>query len=338
MTRAHQTSMGRRRCLRTVLFLGAGILSGAGFPREARAMNTTTTVVVIATDDRKKGVRAAMEYFGLHGIDGSRVALKANYNSADPFPASTHPDTLEAIIRTLRDAGARSITLPERSGMGDTASVLQTMGVNTICEEHGAEVVIMDDLDADGYVPHSPKRSHWKHGFLLARPFEEADKVIQTCCLKTHQYGGHFTMSLKNVVGAIAKYDPNDGYNYMRELHSSPRQRSLIAEIGLAFRNDLIIMDGLKAFVSGGPHTGKEVSPGVIIAGTDPVAVDSVGVAILRTFGTTREVMRGSVADQEQIKRAAELGVGISDPSRIDLVGMGDGADKIVADIRAHLA
>lgn len=338
MKSANQTSMGRRRCLRTVLFLGAGILAGTGLPREAQSMAATTKVVIIKTDDREYGVRTAMEHFGLDAFKGSRIALKANYNSADPFPASTHPATLETILKVLHDAGASAITLAERSGMGDTPSVLQQMGVNAICEKHGTEVVIMDDLGTDGYVSYTPARSHWKRGFLLARPFEEADKVVQTCCLKTHQYGGHFTMSLKNVIGAVAKYDPEDGYNYMRELHSSPRQRSLIAETGQAFRNDLIIMDGLKAFVTGGPHTGKEVSPGVIIAGTDPVAVDSVGVAILRILGTTDEVMEGSIAEQEQIRRATELGVGISDSPSIELVGIGDGAEAFVAAVREQLA
>ena len=48
------------------------------------------------------------------------MALKANYNSADPFPASTHLDTLRAIVETLKAAGAGGITMAERSGMGDT--------------------------------------------------------------------------------------------------------------------------------------------------------------------------------------------------------------------------
>jgi uncharacterized protein (DUF362 family) len=53
------------------------------------------------------------------------VALKANFNSADPFPASTHLDTLRAIVQTLKNAGASGITLAERSGMGDTEQVLK---------------------------------------------------------------------------------------------------------------------------------------------------------------------------------------------------------------------
>ena len=53
------------------------------------------------------------------------------------------------------------------------------------------------------------------------------------------------------------------------------------------------------------------IREGVILAGTDRIAVDAVGVAILRHFGTTPEVSRGTIFEQEQIARAVELGLGI---------------------------
>lgn len=332
----HQT-LGRRRCLRTVLILGAGMLAGAGLPQLSEANMPTSRVVIVKTADRVEGIRKAMAQFDLTDFRGASVAIKANYNSADPFPASTHPDTLRTLITGIRDAGAGPLTLAERSGMGHTPAVLDSMGARAIADELNVNVVAMDDLGADGYVSYEPEQSHWKRGFMLARPFVEANKVVQTCCLKTHQYGGHFTLSLKNAVGAVAKYDPDDNYNFMSELHRSSRQRSLIAEISIVYRNDLIIMDGLKAFVSGGPHAGKEVTPGVIVAGTDPVAVDAVGVAILRMFGTTREVSQGAVFDQEQIRRAAELGIGVASAKGIELVPIGDGAEDFARQVREKL-
>lgn len=325
----------RRRLLKNGLILGAGMLAGAGLPGLGGAMQKSK-VVIVKTDDRMDGVRQAMAGFDLSRFSGQSVALKANYNSADPFPASTHPDTLRTLIDQLQLAGAGPMTLAERSGMGDTASVLDDMGATEILRQTGVERVIMDDLGNDGYELFTPAKSNWKRGFLLARPFVEADRVVQTCCLKTHQYGGHFTLSLKNAVGAVAKYDLGDGYNYMSELHRSPRQRTLIAEISQVYRNDLIVMDALKAFVTGGPHAGKEVAPGVILAASDPVAMDAVGVAILRIFGTTPEVSRGAIFEQEQIRRAAELGIGVSGPDQIELVAVG-GADELVGKIRKEL-
>lgn len=330
-------SMSRRRCLRTVAILGAGLLAPSGLATIAEAAMSKSKVVIVKTNDRVHGIQTALAEFGMTDFRGASVAIKANYNSADPFPASTHPDTLRALMRTIQAAGGGPLTLAERSGMGDTAHVLDAMGANAVADELGARVVIMDDLDGEGYVHYAPEASHWKRGFLLARPFVEADRVVQTCCLKTHQYGGHFTLSLKNAVGAVAKHDPDDHYNYMNELHSSARQRSLIPEISLVYRNDLIVMDALKAFVTGGPHQGKEVEPGVIVAGTDPVAVDAVGVAILRSFGTTREVSQGRIFDQEQIHRAAEIGVGVKSEKEIEIVPIGDGAQDFAAKVRYEL-
>jgi len=143
---------------------------------------------------------------------------------------------------------------------------------------------------------------------------------VQTCNLKTHRYGGHFTLSLKNSVGFAAKRTRAGGYDYMSELHSSPYQRQMIAEINTAYAPALIVMDGVEAFVNGGPDRGKKVQAQVVLAGTDRVAMDALGVAILRLFGTTREVSRGKIFEQEQIARAVELGLGVDSPAKIELV------------------
>jgi uncharacterized protein (DUF362 family) len=54
--------------------------------------------------------------------------------------------------------------------------------------------------------------------------------------------------------------------------------------------------------------------------GTDRVAIDAVGVAILRHFGTTSQVSAGSIFEQEQIARAVELGLGVQKPEDIELI------------------
>ena len=127
-------------------------------------------------------------------------------------------------------------------------------------------------------------------------------------------------MSLKNSVGMVAKYVPGDDVNYMRELHSSAHQRRMIAEINVAYSPALVVVDGVEAFVTGGPESGKRVWAEVVLAGTGRVAIDAVGVAILRHFGTTPEVSRGPIFDQEQIARAVELGLGVDAPENIQLL------------------
>ena len=140
-------------------------------------------------------------------------------------------------------------------------------------------------------------------------------------------------MSLKSAVGMV----PRTGYGYMTELHGSPDQRKMIAEINTAFTPDLIVMDGVDAFVSGGPDKGQRVRAGVILAGSDRVAMDAVGVAILRHFGTTPEVSRGPIFQQEQIARAVELGLGVDSPQKISLVTGDDDSRAFAENIPAIL-
>ncbi len=127
-------------------------------------------------------------------------------------------------------------------------------------------------------------------------------------------------MSLKNSVGLVAKQIPGEYQDYMLELHSSRDQRLMIAEINAAYQPDLIVLDGVEAFVTGGPDTGKQVEPQLILAGTDRVAIDAVGVAILRYFGTTSAVEQGTIFQQEQIARAVQLGLGVPVPQDIELI------------------
>ena len=94
-----------------------------------------------------------------------------------------------------------------------------------------------------------PPTNHWKNGFLFPKIYREAESVVLTCCLKTHQFGGHFTLSLKCAVGMVPPgLGPPGagGYPYMNELHSSPCQRQLIAEINTAYSPDLIVLDGVE--------------------------------------------------------------------------------------------
>jgi uncharacterized protein (DUF362 family) len=279
-----------------------------------------TQVAFVKTQNRITGVNKALDLLGIDSIKGKNLFLKPNFNSADTPPGSTHNDTLSALVRRLQAMGAERLTVGDRSGMGDTRTVMQQKDIFRMADELGFETLVFDELTDDGWELSQIADSHWQNGFAVARPILEADGVVQTCCLKTHRYGGHFTLSLKNSVGLVAKQVPGESYDYMRELHSSPYQRHLIAEINTAYQPDLIVLDGLEAFVEGGPDQGKKVDAQIILAGTDRVAIDAVGVALLRYFGTTPAVSQGTIFQLEQIIRAVELGLGVAGPEQIELV------------------
>jgi uncharacterized protein (DUF362 family) len=175
-------------------------------------------------------------------------------------------------------------------------------------------VINFEELPDESWVRTRPGKSHWRDGFDVAKPVLEAECVVATCCLKTHGYGGVFTMSLKLAVGITHKRN-------MGELHSSFRSmRKMIAEINQVYRPALILLDGIEAFTDRGPMTGVRKRAAVILAATDRVAVDAVGVAILKALGSNKAIMETKVFEQEQIARAVELGLGVAGPEEIEIV------------------
>ncbi|MHB1134122.1 MAG: DUF362 domain-containing protein [Chloroflexota bacterium] len=294
-------------------------------------------VAFVKTDDRAEGLRRALDLFGADAWQGTDLFLKPNFNSADTPPGSTHDDTLLALVRWLQAAGVARITVGDRSGMGNTRGVMQRKDVFRMGDELGFTPLVFDELPAEQWQLLHVPGEHWRQGFALPKPVLAADRVVQTANLKTHRFGGHFTLTLKNSVGLAAKRVPGDSYDFMSELHSSPHQRRMIAELNAAYQPALVVLDAVEAFVEGGPDRGKLVEPQVMLVGDDRVAVDAVGVALLRRFGTTPVVSQGPIFAQEQLARAVELGIGVAGPEQIELATDDPESRAYAAEIEALL-
>lgn len=293
-----------------------------------------TQVAVIATNDRTYGVNKSLELLSINPVKGKNVVFKPNFNTADPPPASTSMETMRQMLIKIKEMGAKSITVAERCGPADTEEAFKAKGLYELANELDFSIVNISALPREAFVMKKPEGSHWKDGFLFTKLYDEAECVVETCCLKTHQYGGHFTLSLKNATALV----PREGYDYMRELHSSPHQRKMIAEINAAYKWDLIIMDGVVSFVDGGPMSGTKKDSKVFVAGTDKIAIDAVGVALLRMLGTTPAVSQGPILEQEQLARAIELGIGVSSLEDIEFLTDSKESEELVAQIREQFS
>jgi uncharacterized protein (DUF362 family) len=265
-------------------------------------------------------------------VKGKAVLLKPNFNTADEFPGSTHNDTLEHLIVKLKAMGAKTITLGERSGPPDTADVMREKGIYGLCEKLGVSIINFEDLPQTDWVRIKPEGTHWRNGFLVAKPVVESECIVTTCCLKTHGYGGVFTMSLKLSVGVTHKKN-------MTELHSSfLNMRKMIAEINTAYQPSLVLLDGLTAFTDRGPSHGTRKEAGVILAGTDRIAIDAVGLAILKDLGSNRDIMEKKIFEQEQISRAVELGLGVARPQDVEIITDDENGRRYSGRLQAILA
>ena len=311
MTRSSR-SIGRRDFVRaTAAGLGLPMVGRDGLigrlaPRRSR-------VALVRTADRQHGVAEVLKLFNPAGLAGKRVVVKPNFNTADDAPGSTHADTLSQLVRELHERDARGVTVGESSGPPATRGVMEQKGIFDLARDLRFDVVNFDEIPDSDWMPFGAGSTHWPEGFHLPRLVVDSEYVVSTCCLKTHGYGGVFTMSLKLSVGLTPK-------PIRRSMHRSPDMRRMIAELNTGYRPRLIVLDGVAAFTDGGPSRGTLKQGNVVIAGDDRVAVDAVGLAVLKELGANDAIMGRRIFEQEQIARAVELGLGVSGPREIELV------------------
>lgn len=306
-------SLDRRSFIRATA-AGLAVLPASGFWSWADSRSPAPSqVALVRTRDRRHGVTRALELFQPPPIAGRHVLVKPNFNTADPAPGSTHSDTLARLITELQERGARSVTLGESSGPPNTRGVMEQKGVFDLAQDLRFDVVNFDELPENDWAHIGAAGTHWPEGFHVPRLVSAAEYMVTTCTLKTHAYGGVYTMALKLAVGITPK-------PIRRSMHRSPHMRRMIAELNTAVRPRLIVLDGIDVFTDGGPSTGQLRPGNIMLAGDDPIAVDAVGLAVLKELGSNAAIMEHGIFEQEQIARAVELGLGVDGPGRIQLV------------------
>lgn len=287
-------------------------------------------VALVRTTDRRRGVAEVLALLDPPGVAGKRVLVKPNFNSADDTPASTHSDTLAQLIMEMHERDARSVTVGESSGPPQTRAVMEKKGIFDLARDARFDVVDFEQIGDGDWVRFKPPGSRWPDGFFLPRLIVDSEYTVSTCCLKTHGYGGVFTMSLKLSVGLTPK-------RIRGTMHRSPNMRRMIAELNTGYKPQLIVLDGVTAFTDGGPSQGTQKAGNVMIAGSDRVAVDAVGLAVLKELGANQAVMGRRIFEQEQIAEAVELGLGADGPDGIEIVTRGAESGAYAEKLRAIL-
>jgi len=267
---------------------------------------------VKASTDLKKSIKKAVDLIG--GLEkavssGDRVIVKPNFNSDDPFPASSDPEFVKATVSLLHEVGASQVVIIESSGMPwlPTRNVLEKTGMIEAAKECGAELRVLDnkewvDIEIDG--------KRWKKVSIARDALEENAKLVWLPCMKTHRYA-RFSLSLKLAVGLL-------GFRQRNDLHSAYIEEK-IAELNLAVDPVLIIMDGRKCFVTGGPAVGRVEEPNVILASGDRVAMDVEALKILQSYRADNRLDMNPW-EFPQIKHAVELGLGVKSEDEILVV------------------
>ena len=258
---------------------------------------------ITAGEDVRASVDRAVSSLGGLGqaIDrGDRVLVKPNFNSPDPFPGSSDPAFLRAVLELLLEAGAR-VTIGESSGgiWRPTRNVFRKLGMFEMARHLGVELIAFEDQARDWV--RIVIDGDYIDAVTMPRSAYEADKIVYLPCMKTHSLA-RFTGALKLAVGFM---HPGE----RRALHARHLEQK-IAEISLCWQPDLIVMDGRKAFVSGGPDKGQLAEPGLLLASGDLVAIDIEAMKVLLTYEAKNKLM-ADPWQSPQIIGALKHGLGV---------------------------
>jgi uncharacterized protein (DUF362 family) len=326
-----------RRMLGQILFApDAGVVSPPDVAGNPYGRGGRSLVAIVHGTDPAAMVGRAVELLGgleRLGLRGRHVLVKPNVVSSAGPPATTDPRIVAAVARLARDGGAGSLAVGDMSALLalPTRPNLEKTGIARAAAEAGADLVAFDEGE---WVEVRPPGAEWQKVVYVARAAQEADRLISVPVLKTHRNAG-FSCALKNSVGCV--HGRNKPW-----MHGTAGWEPAVAEIGLAVRPHLYVVDGLRSMIAGGPWSGESAATELVLAGGDPVALDAVALALLQSFGRSERIASGAVWEHGQIRRAVQLGLGAAGPERVELIVDSQGGDEaafrqVLAEIRRRV-
>ena len=195
------------------------------------------------------------------------ILIKPNYiNSKHPSTGiTTDSRVIEGIIKFLRERKIEEIIIGEGSGFGNTIQAFKVAGVDAVAERWGVKLV---DLNKDEFIEVNPPDPLSLKKVRVAKTALEST-IISVPKLKPHRIST-VTLSLKNMMGALASKG---------SMHKGKLSQN-IADLASILTPSISVVDGIIAS-EGHETSGNPVEMNLVIAGTDPVAVDAVGATVM---------------------------------------------------------
>jgi len=195
----------------------------------------------------------------------------------------------------LRQRKTKDIIIGEGSGWADTFEAFKVAGVDAVAERWDVKLV---DLNKDKIIEVNQPNPLSIKKIKVAKTNLESI-IISVPKLKLHRIAT-VTLSLKNMMGALASKG---------SMHKGSLSKNIV-DLASVLRPSISVVDGI---IAGEGHetSGNPVEMNLVIAGTDPVAVDAVGAA----------VMGISPTDVKHLVLAEKKGLGTCDLEKITVLG-----------------
>jgi len=301
----------RRDFIKGMAATGAGIYLADGIiaPGQLAAAQTGVELAV-AQGDLAKGAdaeliklvtRKAVDALGGMGKFVSKksvVMVKPNigWNRTPEQAANTNPYVVEAVVEMCWEAGAKKVIVTDYAINTRSPQIAYRMsGIEEAAKRAKAKVEVPDERKfKEVDIPEGEILKSWP----IYKDALDVDVLINVPIAKHHSLT-KLTLGIKNLMGLIQ--DRGD-------IHSRIAQK--LADLSTVIKPNLVIIDAYRILTAHGPNAGtpKDIKlAGQVIAGTDPVAVDSYAATL---FGHKGE-------DIGYVKTAYDMGLGEIDLSKV---------------------
>ena len=223
---------------------------------------------------------------------GDAVFIKPVNNSGNPYPATTSPTAIAAMVEILKEKGAGRVIVGDMSGVqyvrfsptslsgssrvlmasSGLAKAVQASGAEVHCFEEGGWNAFYEDLPATG--------SNWKHSLMMPNILKEVQHVVLMPRCSRHILAGS-SLGLKAAVGYWRHDTRLEYHRDAATLQEKTAEGNTVKT--LSTKQRLVISAADKLLTTFGPDKGYVFEPdnGLIIASVSVVAHDMVSLAWL---------------------------------------------------------
>jgi uncharacterized protein (DUF362 family) len=268
-------TMTRRKFLRTA---AAGMALGlASRPSFLEAKEEYDLVAI--SGEPVAATRKALEAMG--GISrfvkkGQRVVLKPNmsFSNAPDRGSTTHPLVVVTVAQACLEAGAQQVLVLDHT-LQRAELCLERTGIREACKHmNGVHVLALQEekFFREIKIPQGKVLERVE----VMKEILDGSVLINLPVAKSHSATG-VSLGIKGLMGLI----------WDREsFHTQYNINQAVADLATVIKPQLTILDATRALASGGPGGPGEIKkPNLVIAGIDPVAVDSYGVSVVPWYG-----------------------------------------------------
>ncbi|HTS28511.1 MAG TPA: DUF362 domain-containing protein [Bryobacteraceae bacterium] len=209
-------------------------------------------------------------------VRGRNILLKPNMVEFEPHSCiNTNPLVVHAALEAFRSLGAATVRIAEGPGhRRNTLDLADAAGYFNMIP--GFED-LFTDLNLDEVSRIRPTRQFSRlEKVYLPQTALSADLLVSVAKMKTHHWTGA-TLSMKNLFGTV----PSGVYGWPKNMLHWAGIDECVADLHSLYPRHFAIVDGIVGMEGNGPIEGVPKPAGVLVAGSDPVAVDATCCRIM---------------------------------------------------------